>query len=49
VIIALWFAIVVSVVLFFRVSALAGALLLPYLAWVSFAAYLNAGFVLLNR
>ena len=40
-IVALWIAILVTVVLFWRVRALAGALLLPYLAWVAFAAVLN--------
>ncbi len=34
---------------FFRVHALAGALFLPYTAWVFFAAYLNAGLWFLNR
>ena len=34
---------------FFRVGRAAGALLLPYAAWVSFAAYLNAGIWYLNR
>lgn len=34
---------------FFRIRPLAGALLLPYLAWVAFASYLNAGLWLLNR
>jgi tryptophan-rich sensory protein len=38
---ALWAAILVSVVLFFRVSVTAGWLLLPYLAWVSYATALN--------
>ena len=33
---------------FFRISCLAGWLLVPYLAWVSFAAVLNAEIVLLN-
>lgn len=37
----LWVLIVVTIVLFWRVRPLAGALLLPYLAWVSFAAALN--------
>ena len=36
-------------VAFFRVRTLAGALLLPYLGWVAFASYLNAGFWYLNR
>jgi len=40
-IIALCLLIVATLVAFWRVSALAGALLLPYLAWVSFAAALN--------
>lgn len=34
---------------FLRVHAVAGALLVPYAAWVAFAAYLNGGIVLLNR
>jgi tryptophan-rich sensory protein len=45
----LWAAIVASAILFWKVSPLSGALLLPYLAWVSYAGYLNAGIWLLNR
>lgn len=37
----LWLAIVATMVAFFRCSQLAGWLLTPYLAWVSFAAVLN--------
>lgn len=37
----LWVLIVTTLVLFRRVSALAGWLLVPYLAWVTFAALLN--------
>ena len=37
----LWALIVATVVLFWRASRLAAALLLPYLAWVSFAAALT--------
>ena len=40
-IVVLWVAILSVVLLFWRVDRVAGALLLPYLAWVSFAAYLN--------
>ena len=40
-ILLLWAMIVASVVLFWRVSRLASALLLPYLAWVSFATALT--------
>lgn len=36
-IIVLWLLIVATVIAFWRVRPLAGALLLPYLAWVSFA------------
>lgn len=34
---------------FRRVRPLAGALMVPYAAWLAFAAYLNAGLWLLNR
>ena len=48
-IIAMWLAILATIVLFFRVSVPAGVLLLPYIAWVSFAALLNAAILRLNR
>jgi benzodiazapine receptor len=37
----LWTAIIGTMVAFWRVRALAGALLVPYLLWVSFASVLN--------
>ncbi|QBQ55350.1 TspO/MBR family protein [Nitrosococcus wardiae] len=40
-ILLLWLAILVTILLFWKKVWLAGALLLPYLAWVSFAAVLN--------
>ena len=40
-ILVLWLAIAVTLVAFWRVSTLAGVLMVPYLAWVSFAAFLN--------
>lgn len=46
---ALWGFIVATVVASWRVVPLAGVLLLPYLAWVSFAAVLNASIWWLNR
>lgn len=48
VIAALWLAILVTTVLFFRRDKAAGWLMVPYLAWVSFATYLNAAFLQLN-
>jgi len=48
-IVVLWLAILVTIVLFFRVSVPAGVMLLPYIAWVSFAALLNASILALNR
>lgn len=44
----LWLAILATIIAFWRVRPLAGALLLPYFAWVSFATYLNAGVWRLN-
>ena len=40
-ILALWAAIAVTAILFYRHRRLAAWLLVPYLAWVSFAAFLN--------
>ncbi|MEM9623777.1 MAG: TspO/MBR family protein, partial [Pseudomonadota bacterium] len=37
----LWFAIAITIVLFWRVRAIAGILLVPYLLWVTFAGVLN--------
>jgi translocator protein len=45
----LWFFIVATMVLFFKVSRVAGWLLVPYLAWVTYAGYLNWGVWTLNR
>ena len=48
VIVALWLAILATIVAFYRVDWRAGVLLVPYLAWVSFAGYLNYAFWALN-
>jgi tryptophan-rich sensory protein len=45
---AIDFAVLVTLVLFWRVRPLAGALLVPYLAWVLFAAVLNWQFLEAN-
>jgi translocator protein len=45
----LWLTILVTLLAFWRVRRPAGALLAPYLAWVSFASYLNAGIWWLQR
>lgn len=47
-IIFLWLAILVTIIAFFRISKWAGYLLLPYIAWVSFAAFLNYAIWTLN-
>jgi len=49
VIIALWAAIVATMVLFAPLSRVAAVLLVPYILWVSFAAILNASIYVLNR
>lgn len=39
--IAMWAAIIITTVLFFRASTVAGMLMIPYVLWSTFAAYLN--------
>jgi len=41
VIIILWVLILVTIFSFYRISSLAGTIMLPYIIWVSFAALLN--------
>ncbi|MCE9624729.1 MAG: tryptophan-rich sensory protein [Deltaproteobacteria bacterium] len=48
-ILLLWLAIGATTLSFWRVRPLAGALMLPYWAWVSFAAALNFAIWRLNR
>lgn len=48
-IVALEATLVATAIAFRRIDSKAAALLLPYAAWVAFAAYLNAGFWWLNR
>lgn len=44
----LWLTIALTLALFARVDAVAAALLVPYLLWVSFASVLNAAIARLN-
>lgn len=47
-IVLLWLAILMTIAAFYRVSIPAALLLVPYIVWVSFAAYLNYGIYVLN-
>lgn len=48
-IVLLWIALLATLAAFWRVGLLAGVLLLPYLAWVTFASVLNFTLWQLNR
>lgn len=47
-IVLLWLLIAYLTLNFYRIDRTAGILMMPYLAWVSFASYLNLSIVLLN-
>jgi tryptophan-rich sensory protein len=49
IIIILWILILLTMIEFYKVSEVAGALLIPYILWVSFATILNASLYILNR
>ena len=44
----MWVLIIVTTVKFWKINKLAGYLMIPYLLWVTFAAYLNLGIYILN-
>ena len=46
--IILWALVIAMTVMFYRVSRLAGLLQIPYILWLTFAAYLNLSVYLLN-
>jgi translocator protein len=48
-IIILWLLILATIITFFNISSWAGALLIPYIVWVSIASYLNIGIWMLNK
>lgn len=48
VIIAMWTAILLTILSFIKINRLAAYLLIPYLIWVTFASYLNIGIWFLN-
>jgi tryptophan-rich sensory protein len=48
VIAALWAAILLTTLKFFKVSPVAAVLMLPYILWVTFAAVLNVSILVLN-
>jgi len=48
-IVALFLMVLATTIIFFRLSLVAGWLLVPYLAWLAFAACLNAALWLANR
>jgi len=48
-IVVLWLLILATVITSLRVSGWAGALLIPYILWVSIASYLNIGVWVLNK
>lgn len=45
----LWVLVVITALLFSCIDDRAGKLMIPYIVWLSFAAYLNLGVWLLNR
>lgn len=45
---ALWILVLITIIVFYRISKPAAYLLLPYICWVSFATYLNYLVLVLN-
>ena len=47
-IIVLWLAITATIYAFYKISKPAGLILIPYILWVTFAAFLNFSILILN-
>lgn len=47
-ILILWALIILTALMFYKISKPAAYLMIPYLLWVTFAAYLNLGVAILN-
>ena len=47
-IVFLWFAILMTIIYFYRINKISAYLLIPYLLWVSFAVVLNFAIFILN-
>ena len=47
-IIILWIVVLLTIIEFYKTSKLSGLIMIPYLLWLTFAAYLNLGVYLLN-
>jgi tryptophan-rich sensory protein len=47
-IVVMWLTILLTILIFFRISKKAAVLLIPYLMWVSVASYLNYSILVLN-
>ncbi|WP_026859841.1 TspO/MBR family protein [Jeotgalicoccus psychrophilus] len=45
----LFASVLLTTVAFYKTNKFAGLLLVPYVAWIAYATYLNAGFVALNQ
>jgi tryptophan-rich sensory protein len=48
IIIALWVILLITIIKFFKVSRVAGGLLIPYITWISIASALNTSILVLN-
>lgn len=48
IIVAMWFSIIWTMIKFYKLNRVATYLLIPYIIWVSFAAYLNLSIWMLN-
>ncbi len=48
-IILLWIVVIFMMVAFFKIKPIAAYLQIPYILWLSFAAYLNLGIYVLNK